>query len=166
MAVRKEWKRERNELGARRPKAREHGGMHRLLYIEDNPVNVVIVEELLTTRPDIELRVARTDRTRAIMVAHTLGNPFELDAIVAFAKKYNLWLIEDCCDAVGSTYRGKQVGTFGDLATVSFYPAHHLTMGEGGCVLYDRPVLDKLVTSAMNTKAGTSAERLASVTAV
>ena len=72
------------------------------------------------------------DRTRAIMVAHTLGNPFDLGAVTAFARKHDLWLIEDCCDAVGATYQGKHVGTFGDLATVSFYPAHHITMGEGG----------------------------------
>ena len=69
------------------------------------------------------------------MLAHTLGNPFDLDAVTAFAARHDLWLIEDCCDAVGSTYRGRKVGTFGDLATASFYPAHHITMGEGGCVL-------------------------------
>ncbi|MBA4019059.1 MAG: lipopolysaccharide biosynthesis protein RfbH [Pirellula sp.] len=116
--------------------------------VQNQLVPVFLDSHLPTYNIDVtQLEEARTDRTRAIMVAHTLGNPFELDAVVAFAKKYNLWLIEDCCDAVGSTYRGKQVGTFGDLATVSFYPAHHLTMGEGGCVLYDRPVLDKLVTS-------------------
>jgi CDP-4-dehydro-6-deoxyglucose reductase, E1 len=82
-----------------------------------------------------QLEDARSDRTRAIMLAHTLGNPFNLDAITDFAKRHNLWLIEDCCDALGSTYRGKKVGNFGDVATLSFYPAHHITMGEGGCVL-------------------------------
>ena len=81
------------------------------------------------------------------MVAHTLGNPFDLEAVTAFAAKHDLWLIEDCCDAVGATYQGRPVGTFGDLATVSFYPAHHITMGEGGCVLTSRPRLKKLVES-------------------
>ena len=81
------------------------------------------------------------------MIAHTLGNPFDLGAVTAFAKRHDLWLVEDCCDAVGATYDGRQVGTFGDLATVSFYPAHHITMGEGGCVLTDRPQLKTLVES-------------------
>ena len=72
------------------------------------------------------------------MLAHTLGNPFDLDAVTDFARRHDLWLIEDCCDALGSTYRGRKVGTFGDLATVSFYPAHHITMGEGGAVLHRR----------------------------
>ncbi len=69
------------------------------------------------------------------MLAHTLGIPYDLDEVTAFTRRHNLWLIEDCCDAVGATYQGRKVGTFGDLATVSFYPAHHITMGEGGCVL-------------------------------
>jgi CDP-6-deoxy-D-xylo-4-hexulose-3-dehydrase len=90
---------------------------------------------------------ALSSRTKAVIFAHTLGNPFDLDAVVAFARKHNLWLIEDCCDALGSTYKGRNVGTFGDLATVSFYPAHHITMGEGGCVLTDKPQLDRLVES-------------------
>ena len=72
------------------------------------------------------------------MIAHTLGNPFDLDAVASFAKKHNLWLIEDCCDALGATYNGQLVGTFGDLATVSFYPAHHITMGEGGAVRHQQ----------------------------
>ncbi len=93
------------------------------------------------------LEAALSERTRAIIFAHTLGNPFDLDAVTAFAKKHGLWLIEDCCDALGSTYRGKKVGTFGDLATVSFYPAHHITMGEGGCVLTEKPLLRTLVES-------------------
>jgi CDP-6-deoxy-D-xylo-4-hexulose-3-dehydrase len=94
-----------------------------------------------------QLETARSDRTRAVMLAHTLGNPFDLAAVKAFTDKHDLWLIEDCCDAVGSTYRGQPVGTFGDLATVSFYPAHHITMGEGGCVLTDSAGLKKLVES-------------------
>ena len=94
-----------------------------------------------------QLEAALSDRTRAVMLAHTLGNPFDLGAVKEFTDRHCLWLVEDCCDAVGSTYRGRHVGTFGDLATVSFYPAHHITMGEGGCVLTDRPRLKKLVES-------------------
>lgn len=94
-----------------------------------------------------QLESAYSDRTRAVMLAHTLGNPFDLDAVTEFARRRGLWLIEDCCDAVGATYRGRAVGTFGDLATVSFYPAHHITMGEGGCVLCDQPLLKTLVES-------------------
>ena len=81
------------------------------------------------------------------MIAHTLGNVFDLDAVTAFVKKHDLWLIEDCCDALGSTWKGRKVGTFGDIATVSFYPAHHITMGEGGAVLTDKPNLQVLIDS-------------------
>jgi CDP-6-deoxy-D-xylo-4-hexulose-3-dehydrase len=94
-----------------------------------------------------KLEDARSEKTKAVMVAHTLGNVFDLDAVVAFCKKYNLWLVEDCCDALGSTYNGQKVGTFGDIATVSFYPAHHITMGEGGAVLTDKPALQGLIDS-------------------
>ena len=94
-----------------------------------------------------QLEAAYSDRTRAVMIAHTLGNPFDISAVLQFVGEHNLWLIEDCCDAVGSTYEGQLVGTFGDLATTSFYPAHHITMGEGGCVLTDAPQLKKLVES-------------------
>jgi CDP-6-deoxy-D-xylo-4-hexulose-3-dehydrase len=94
-----------------------------------------------------QLEEALSPRTRAVMIAHTLGNPFDLNAVTAFVKKHNLWLVEDCCDALGSTYDGKQVGTFGDLATVSFYPAHHMTMGEGGCVLMEKPMLRTIAES-------------------
>jgi CDP-4-dehydro-6-deoxyglucose reductase, E1 len=93
------------------------------------------------------LEPALSDRTRAVVIAHTLGNPFDLDAVSAFVKRHNLWLVEDCCDAVGALYRGRKVGTFGDLATVSFYPAHHITMGEGGCVLTHQPLLRTIVES-------------------
>lgn len=93
------------------------------------------------------LEAALSDKTRAIMLAHTLGNPFNLEVVSEFAKKHNLWLIEDCCDAVGATYNGEHVGTFGHIATVSFYPAHHITMGEGGCVLTKSPQLKKLIES-------------------
>ena len=94
-----------------------------------------------------QLDAALSARSRAVMLAHTLGNPFDLEAVTAFAKKHGLWLIEDCCDAVGSTYQGRKVGTFGDLATTSFYPAHHITMGEGGSVLTNQPLLRTLVES-------------------
>jgi len=94
-----------------------------------------------------QLEEALSSRTRAVILAHTLGNPFDLSAIKAFVEKHDLWLIEDCCDAVGATYQGQGVGTFGHLATTSFYPAHHITMGEGGCVLTDDPKLRKLVES-------------------
>ncbi len=94
-----------------------------------------------------KLEAARSEKTRAVMIAHTLGNVFNLDAVTAFCKKYNLWLIEDCCDALGSTYKGQKVGTFGDIATVSFYPAHHITMGEGGAVMTDKPALQVLIDS-------------------
>jgi CDP-6-deoxy-D-xylo-4-hexulose-3-dehydrase len=93
------------------------------------------------------LEAALSSRTRAIVLAHTLGNPFDLDTVSAFARQHDLWLVEDCCDAVGSTYRGRNVGTFGQLATFSFYPAHHITMGEGGAVLTDQPMLKTLVES-------------------
>ncbi|HTB95405.1 MAG TPA: lipopolysaccharide biosynthesis protein RfbH [Terracidiphilus sp.] len=94
-----------------------------------------------------QLEAARSSRTKAVMVAHTLGNAFDLDAVTNFAKKYNLWLIEDCCDALGTTWKGQPVGSFGDIATVSFYPAHHITMGEGGAVLTNKPDLKVLLES-------------------
>lgn len=97
---------------------------------------------------DIELlEQAISEKTRAIMIAHTLGNPFNLEAVMAIARKYNLWVVEDNCDAVGSVYQGKKTGTFGHLSTVSFYPAHHMTMGEGGAVLTNDTRLKKIVES-------------------
>ena len=90
---------------------------------------------------------AITKRTKAIMIAHTLGNPFNLDIVIQVAKKYNLWVIEDDCDSLGATYDNKKTGSFGDLATVSFYPAHHITMGEGGAVLINNPVFKKIAES-------------------
>jgi CDP-6-deoxy-D-xylo-4-hexulose-3-dehydrase len=84
-----------------------------------------------------QLEAALSPKTCAIFIAHTLGNVFDAETVAAFAKKHNLWLFEDCCDAFRSTLNGKKVGTFGDIATVSFYPAHHITMGEGGAVLTD-----------------------------
>ena len=119
-----------------------------------NPIvqNGLVPVFLDVTVPSYNIDVSRLEeavsqRTRAVFLAHTLGNPFDLDAVTAFARRHDLWLIEDCCDAVGSTYRGKPVGAFGDLATVSFYPAHHITMGEGGCVLTQEPRLKTLVES-------------------
>ncbi|MGE5110865.1 MAG: lipopolysaccharide biosynthesis protein RfbH [Acidobacteriaceae bacterium] len=116
--------------------------------VQNGLVPVFVDVHVPTFNVDVsQLEAALSERTRAVIFAHTLGNPFDLDAVVAFAKKHNLWLIEDCCDALGSTYRGQKVGTFGDLATVSFYPAHHITMGEGGCVLTEKPLLRTLVES-------------------
>ncbi len=93
------------------------------------------------------LEAAIGPRTRAVMVAHTLGNPFAVDAVRAVCERHGLWLVEDCCDAVGSTFGGSPVGSFGALATTSFYPAHHITMGEGGCVLVNQPRLERIVES-------------------
>ncbi|KAB2968530.1 DegT/DnrJ/EryC1/StrS family aminotransferase, partial [Zoogloea sp.] len=93
------------------------------------------------------LEAALSPRTKAIMIAHTLGNPFDLDAVCAFAEAHDLWLVEDCCDALGSTWQGRKVGTFGHLATLSFYPAHHITMGEGGAVLTSDPQLRQIAES-------------------
>lgn len=93
------------------------------------------------------IEAAVSDRTKAIMIAHTLGNAFDLSEVRRIADKYNLWLIEDCCDALGTTYDGKMVGTFGDIGTVSFYPAHHITMGEGGAVFTKSAELKKLIES-------------------
>ncbi|MFZ1400612.1 MAG: lipopolysaccharide biosynthesis protein RfbH [Candidatus Promineifilaceae bacterium] len=104
--------------------------------------------ELGTYNVNVELlEAAVSPRTKAIMIAHTLGNPFNLDAVLELANKHNLWLVEDNCDAVGARYNGRLTGSFGHLSTVSFYPAHHITMGEGGGVLTNRPELKKLVES-------------------
>lgn len=90
---------------------------------------------------------AITKKTKAIMIAHTLGNPFDLEKIRSICDKYNLWLVEDTCDALGATYKGQKVGTFGDIATLSFYPAHHITMGEGGAVFTNNSQLKKIAES-------------------
>lgn len=104
--------------------------------IQNNCIPVFVDVDIETLNIDSSLiESAITEKTRAIMIAHTLGNPFDVIKIREIADKYNLWIVEDCCDAVGSTLDGKMVGTFGDVATVSFYPAHHMTMGEGGAVL-------------------------------
>jgi CDP-4-dehydro-6-deoxyglucose reductase, E1 len=110
------------------------------------PVFIDVTIPTLGPRLDM-LEAALSSRTRAVMIAHTLGNPFNLAAVTAFARKHDLWFIEDCCDAVGATYDGKPVGTFGDIATASFYPAHHITMGEGGAVMTNKPALHTLIES-------------------
>lgn len=94
-----------------------------------------------------DIEKAITPKTKAIMIAHALGNPFNLSVVMAIAKKYNLWVVEDDCDSLGATYDGKKTGTFGDLATLSFYPAHHITMGEGGAVLVNNASLKKITES-------------------
>ena len=93
------------------------------------------------------IEAAVSEKTKAIMIAHTLGNPFDLKEVRRIADKYNLWLIEDCCDALGTTYDGEMVGTFGDIATLSFYPAHHITMGEGGAVFTQSKELHTIIES-------------------
>lgn len=93
------------------------------------------------------IEAAISPKTKAIMLAHSLGNPFNLDVVTSLCKKYGLWLVEDCCDALGSTYRGQMVGTFGDIATLSFYPAHHITMGEGGAVFTNNDELKTIAES-------------------
>ena len=116
--------------------------------LQNRLIPVFVDVTLPTFEIDItQLEEARSDKTRAVMIAHTLGNVFNAEAVSDFCKKYNLWLIEDCCDALGSTFKGQKVGTFGDIATVSFYPAHHITMGEGGAVLTDKPALQVLIDS-------------------
>jgi len=116
--------------------------------VQNKLVPVFVDVELGTYNIKVsELEKALSDKTKAIMLAHTLGNPFNLKAVTEFAEEHDLYLIEDCCDAVGTTYDGEIVGTFGDFATVSFYPAHHMTMGEGGAVLTNNPVYKKLVVS-------------------
>jgi CDP-4-dehydro-6-deoxyglucose reductase, E1 len=116
--------------------------------LQNRLVPVFVDVTLPTYEIDVsQLEAARSEKTKAVMIAHTLGNVFDLDAVTEFVRKHNLWLIEDCCDALGSTWKGRCVGTFGDIATVSFYPAHHITMGEGGAVLTDQPSLKTLIES-------------------
>ena len=120
-------------------------------------VNPIIQNRLTPVFVDVRLDTYNIDasmldealspKTRAIMIAHTLGNPFDVDAVTSFAKKHNLLLIEDNCDALGSTYGGKTTGSFGDVSTCSFYPAHHITTGEGGAVFANKPALKPLIES-------------------
>ena len=116
--------------------------------IQNQLVPVFLDVSLPTFEVDVtQLEAALSAKTRAIIIAHTLGNVFDVETVAAFAKEHDLWLIEDCCDALGSTLNGRRVGTFGDIATCSFYPAHHITMGEGGAVLTDKPALQVLIES-------------------
>jgi CDP-6-deoxy-D-xylo-4-hexulose-3-dehydrase len=111
-------------------------------------VPVFLDVEIPTYNLDVtHLAEAIGPRTRAVVLAHTLGNPFDLGAVKAACDRHGLWLVEDCCDATGATYRGQTVGTFGDVSTVSFYPAHHITTGEGGAVMTNSPVLKKVIES-------------------
>lgn len=116
--------------------------------IQNGMVPVFIDVDLETYDYKVEdIEKAVSQKTKAIFMAHTLGNPFNLDKVMELAKKYNLWVIEDSCDSLGATYNGKYTGTIGHIGTFSFYPAHHITMGEGGAVVTDDPLLHKLVTS-------------------
>jgi CDP-6-deoxy-D-xylo-4-hexulose-3-dehydrase len=120
-------------------------------------VNPIIQNGLIPVFVDIDLptydinisamKAALSPKTKAVMIAHTLGNPFDVDAVQEFCKENGLWLIEDSCDALGTTYKGKRTGSFGDTATVSFYPAHHITTGEGGAVFAKSPLIRKLLES-------------------
>ncbi|WP_374660168.1 lipopolysaccharide biosynthesis protein RfbH [Inhella sp.] len=111
-------------------------------------VPVFVDVDLATHNIDVtQLEAALSPRTKAVMLAHALGNPFNLDVVTAFCHKHGLWLVEDCCDALGASYRGRPVGSFGDIATLSFYPAHHITMGEGGAVFMRDPLLKRIAES-------------------
>jgi CDP-6-deoxy-D-xylo-4-hexulose-3-dehydrase len=110
------------------------------------PVFIDIDIATHNVQPEL-IEKAVSTKTKAIMIAHSLGNPFDLDEVMRVAKKYNLWVIEDDCDSLGATYRDKKTGTFGDISTFSFYPAHHITMGEGGAVLLNNPELNKIAES-------------------
>ena len=116
--------------------------------IQNGLVPVFVDVDIGTYDANIDqIEAAIGPRTKAIFMAHTLGNPFDLPRVMEIAERHGLWVIEDTCDAVGGTFGDKPVGSFGDLATTSFYPAHHITMGEGGCVLTDNPILEKIVES-------------------
>ncbi len=116
--------------------------------IQFGAVPVFVDVELSTHNIDAsKVEAAIGPKTKAIMLAHSLGNPFNLDIVTSLCKKYGLWLVEDCCDALGATFGGKMVGTFGDIATLSFYPAHHITMGEGGAVFTNNPELKLIAES-------------------
>lgn len=116
--------------------------------LQNGCIPVFVDVDIPTYNVDVSLLdAALSPRTRAVMLAHTLGNPFNLGVVREFAAKHRLWLVEDCCDALGATYDGKSVGTFGDIGTVSFYPAHHITMGEGGAVFTNNSDLKRIVES-------------------
>ncbi|AGL02779.1 lipopolysaccharide biosynthesis protein RfbH [Desulfoscipio gibsoniae] len=116
--------------------------------VQNRLVPVFVDVDLQTYNVNVEqLQAAISDKTGAIFLPHTLGNPFNVDAVTELARKHNLWLVEDNCDALGAAYRDRYTGTFGDLATLSFYPAHHITMGEGGAVVTSDPLLKRIVES-------------------
>lgn len=116
--------------------------------IQNGMIPVFIDVDLETYDYKVEdIENAISDKTKVIFMAHTLGNPFNLDKVMEVAKKHNLWVIEDSCDALGSKYNGKYTGTIGHIGTFSFYPAHHITMGEGGAVVTNDPLLHKIITS-------------------
>jgi len=116
--------------------------------VQNNLVPVFVDVEIPTYNVSVEaLENAISPKTKCIFIAHTLGNPFDLDAVMKVVEKHNLWLIEDNCDAFGSIYRGKYTGTFGHLSTISFYPAHHITTGEGGAVVTNDETLANIVRS-------------------
>lgn len=116
--------------------------------VQHGCVPVFVDVSIPTYNIDVSLiEQAITPKTKAIMIAHTLGNPFNLAEVTRIAQQHDLWLVEDCCDALGSTYDGKMVGSFGDIATLSFYPAHHITMGEGGAVFTNRERLRRIALS-------------------
>ena len=116
--------------------------------IQNNLIPVLVDAERNTYNIDVELiEEAITNKTKGIVIAHTLGNPFELEKIMEICEKHNLFLMEDNCDSFGSTYDGKYTGTFGDVSTLSFYPAHHITTGEGGAVVTNKPKLKKIMES-------------------
>ena len=114
--------------------------------LQNRLIPVFIDNDLRTKNATVDgIRRAITKKTRAIMIAHTLGNPLPLDRIMELVKKHNLWFVEDCCDALGSTYNGKLVSNFGHVATFSFYPAHQITMGEGGAVVTQNPLIHRAI---------------------
>ncbi len=117
--------------------------------IFQNGLKPVVVDIELETYDAISVRLEEAigPKTKAIMMAHTLGNPFDLETVERLCAEHDLWLVEDSCDALGSTYNGKKTGSFGDTATVSFYPAHHITTGEGGAVFVKSPLVKKQVDS-------------------
>lgn len=116
--------------------------------VQFGAIPVFVDVDMKTHNIDADLiESAITPKTKAIMLAHTLGNPFNLSKVKALCEKYGLWLVEDCCDALGATYEGKMVGTWGDIATLSFYPAHHITMGEGGAVFTNNAELKTIAES-------------------
>ncbi len=116
--------------------------------IQFGAIPVFVDIDIATHNVDASLiEAAVSPKTKAIMIAHSLGNPFDLDEVMRVAKKYNLWVVEDDCDSLGATYRDKKTGTFGDISTFSFYPAHHITMGEGGAVVINNPELAKIAES-------------------